>query len=356
MRTLLLRLSELDADAENIVRVVTFFDGLIAGRAPLPAALCSTARLAECPVGVADTELGVCLRSDGDAVVTADAVPDSASTRELSPGSLVWLERTGSQLPLDEILLERFAIAVAPLLDPARGPLTGLGDTALLELALSESAGQAERARALRLLGYEPATPLHTLALTGEPQAIKRLLTALRESGAHVRAACLGPVHAALSPALPAAVTDRLPPGLAIGAGPALSAAEAPASWRQARTALRFVRTGRSWPAVVHADQLGALAALARLRAKDIAEVADLAVLDGIAAEPQGEELLSILIAFCATGSTRKAATEVHRHHSTVAARLAHAETRLGFPLTVPIGRIRLELALLLHHLRDTAE
>ncbi|KPI10536.1 PucR C-terminal helix-turn-helix domain containing protein, partial [Actinobacteria bacterium OK074] len=125
---------------------------------------------------------------------------------------------------------------------------------------------------------------------------------------------------------------------------------------RLARTALRFVRTGRSWPAVVSADRLGALAALARLRAEDIAEVTDVAVLDRIAAEPQGEELLSVLRAFCATGSTRKAAAEVHRHHSTIAVRLAQAETRLGFPLTDPVGRTRLELALILHHLRDTAE
>ncbi|KPI22647.1 hypothetical protein OK074_7185, partial [Actinobacteria bacterium OK074] len=250
MRTLLLRLSELDADAdaENAVRVVTFFDGLIAGRAPLPVALRATARLAECPVGVVDAELGVCLRSDGDTVATADAVPDAAATRELAPGSRVWLERDGAPLPLDGILLERFAIAVAPLLDPTRVPLPGLGDTALLELTLSESAGQAERGRALRLLGYEPTTPLHALAVTGEPQSVKRFLTALRDSGTHVRAACLGPVHAVLAPALPAAVTDRLPPGVAVGAGPALAAAEAPASWRQARTALRVVRTGRPWP------------------------------------------------------------------------------------------------------------
>jgi DNA-binding PucR family transcriptional regulator len=43
----------------------------------------------------------------------------------------------------------------------------------------------------------------------------------------------------------------------------------------------------------------------------------------------------------------------VHRHHSTIAARLAHAESKLGFSLADPGGRRRLDLAILLRHLRD---
>ncbi|MFJ9562880.1 helix-turn-helix domain-containing protein [Streptomyces fuscichromogenes] len=357
MRALLLRLSRLDADTENSVRVVTFFDELTANRTPLPAVLDATARLAECPVGVADAGLGVCLRSDGERTAAVTAVPETAAVRELSVGCRVWLERTGPALPLDGLLLERFALTVAPLLDPARGePLPRLGDVALLELAMSRSAAQAERARALRLLGYEPTTPLHALAVKGTADETKCLLAALRERGFRVRSADLGAEHAVLTPRFPGDAVDDLPPGIAVGVGPALPAADTPSSWEQARTALRFARTGSSASAVVRAGQLGALAALARLSARDIAEIDDVKDLDRLLAEPGGAELLAVLEAFCATGSTRKAAAEVHRHHSTVAARLGHAETILGFPLAEPQGRTRLELALVLQRLRGTAE
>ena len=47
---LLLRLSGLDADAENAVRVIGFFDRLITGRAGLDALVRSTAELAGCRV------------------------------------------------------------------------------------------------------------------------------------------------------------------------------------------------------------------------------------------------------------------------------------------------------------------
>ena len=54
-------------------------------------------------------------------------------------------------------------------------------DGASAELALSERAGQTERAGALRPLGYEPDAPLHVLAVTGAPERIAVLLAALRE-------------------------------------------------------------------------------------------------------------------------------------------------------------------------------
>ncbi|MFJ9567915.1 helix-turn-helix domain-containing protein [Streptomyces fuscichromogenes] len=357
MRDLLLRLSQLDADAENSVRVVTFFDELIAARTPLPAVLDAAAQLAECPVGAVHTMLGVCLRSDGRRAGAADGPADGAAVRDLSVGGRIWLERSGPALPLDGLLLERFGLTVAPLLDPARGePLPWLGDPALLELVVSEGTAPAERARAVRLLGYQPTTRLHALAVAATAAGAASLAAALRESGAQVRCADLGAMHAVLTPRFPQSVADRLPAGTAVGVGPALPAIDASSSWDQARTALRFARTTRRGAPVVAARQLGALAALSRLRARDIAEIDDVRDLDRLAAAPGGPELLTVLAVFCATGSTRKAAAEVHLHHSTVATRLAHAESVLGFALSTPHGRTRLEVALVLHQLRDTAE
>ncbi|WP_223281229.1 helix-turn-helix domain-containing protein [Streptomyces antnestii] len=69
-----------------------------------------------------------------------------------------------------------------------------------------------------------------------------------------------------------------------------------------------------------------------------------------------GEDTLSALDALCATGSARKAAALLHRHHSTMPARLTRAEAVLGFEVGSPAGRFRLHLALMLKRLRDNAD
>ncbi|KMS85630.1 hypothetical protein ACZ91_41460 [Streptomyces regensis] len=359
MKGLLLRLSALDADAENAVRVIGFFDQLISSRASLRTLVCETAKLAECPAGAMDSALHVSLRADPTSgqITTVDSPPITSTSRPLSHSGQVWLERAGAPLPLDELLLERFAIAAAPLLDHSRGPMPELGDTALVELVLSATAGEAERSRAVRLLRFEPSTRLRVLAVAAEPARVKDLLAALRDLSPAVRAASLGPVYAILTTELPPALPDSVPHDIQIGVGPALPVIQAADSWQQARTALRFTALTAPYPAVVHADELGALAVLAaRLRTEDIAQVADVAALDRLASEPYGADTIAALTAFCRTGSARKAATEVYRHHSTIAARLAHAESRLGFSFAAPAGRLRLELAIVLRHLRNTAE
>ena len=340
MKGLLLRLSALDADAENAVRVIGFFDALIAAKASPRTLVRETARLAGCPAGLADTALGLALHEPPGADPFSGGL-----VREFSETGRVWLGRD-EPLPLDEIVLERFAIAAGLLLEAVPPP----GDGGLVELVLSEDAGELERSRALRLLRVGPDDRVHVLAVEGDlavagDLAVKGDKAADAFPGAH--AVLLGRVRAVLTKGLP----DRLPPGLRVGVGSGVPAIEAPASWRQARTALRFTGLGAD---VVRHDGLGALAVIAaRMRAEDIAGVADVAALDRLAAEPNGAGTLAVLAAFCAAGSARGAAARVHRHHSTIAARLAHAESKLGFSLADPGGRRRLDLAILLRHLRD---
>jgi sugar diacid utilization regulator len=101
-------------------------------------------------------------------------------------------------------------------------------------------------------------------------------------------------------------------------------------------------------------ERLGGLALLAdRLDHADLAELPDVRALDRLAAGPHGGDTVAVLDAICATGSARKAAAALHRHHSTMPARLAHAESVLGFALDAPADRFRLRLALLLRRLRD---
>jgi len=138
-----------------------------------------------------------------------------------------------------------------------------------------------------------------------------------------------------------------------MGVGPLVPAIEATQSWRAARTALRFAT--HSEP-VVWWERLGGLTALAGLSPAELAELPDVTALDRLATEPHGADTVAVLDAFCATGSARKAAIALHRHHSTVPARLAHAESVLGFPVDTPAGRFRLHLALVLRRLRDHAD
>jgi hypothetical protein len=335
MKGLLLRLSGLDADAENAVRVIGFFDRLITDRASLDVLVRSTARLAGCPAGVHAPAQGLALRAEPDADVAAsDRVPAGAAVRPLEGGVVVWVAREGAPTPLDDILLERFAIATAILLEHTSVPLPALGDPALVELVLSEGIGTAERSRALHLLGLDTTARLRVLAATGADLA--------------GRTATFGEMRAVLTADGP----GTPPPGARIGVGPVVPALELARSWQAARTALRF--TADTEP-VVWSDRLGSLTALAgALGPADLAVLPDVQALDRLAGEPHGEDILAALTALCATGSARKAAAVLHRHHSTMPARLARAGSVLGFDVDSPAGRFRLHLALMLRRLRDT--
>lgn len=295
MEGLLLRLSALDADAEDAVRVIGFFDRLIARRATLDQVVRQAGQLAECPVGVG-----------GD-------VPAGAVTSVLEDGTVVWLARDGKPLPLDQILLERLAITAAVLLDHSRVPPPALGDPALVELAISDSAGEPERLRALQLLGLTPTTRLRVLAVRD---------------------------------ARPVLVTSsEIPPQQGfVGVSARVPAVEAPTAWRAARTAVRFAT---AMTPVVHAEDLGSASLLADLPPAEIAQAPDVIALDDLAHE------LELLQAVTVTNSLRQAAALVHRHHSTIAPRLEHAEQVLGFRLDTADGRFRLRLALTLKQLRD---
>lgn len=325
MKGLLLRLSGLDADAENAVRVIGFFDRLITERAGLDALVRSTADLAGCPVGLHAPGQGLSLRAEPGAVATAAPAPARAAVRELEGGVVVWIARAGEAAPLDEMLLERFAIAAAVLLEHTSAPLPELGDPALVQLVLSETAGTAERSRALHLLGISATTRLRVLASTSELPG---------------RSVQLGNVRAVLNVEVPEVSGAR------VGVGPLVPAIDAPRSWRAARTALRF--TADVEP-VVWWERLGGLALFADQHV-DVAALDDVRALDRLAADPHGIDTLEAL---CATGSARKAAAVLHRHHSTMAARLARAESVLGFGLDDAAGRLRLHLALMLRRLRD---
>ena len=170
MKGLLLRLSSLDADAESAVRVIGFFDALMTDRAELGTLLRSTAALAECPVGVDAPGRGLVLRADPTGTIDLEGPPAGAGLREYADARF-WLARTGPALPLDEMVLERFALAGSLLLDRTVSNLPAVGDPALVELVVSATAGIAERSRALHLLGINPTSTLRVAVSASAPAA-----------------------------------------------------------------------------------------------------------------------------------------------------------------------------------------
>ncbi|WP_433511327.1 helix-turn-helix domain-containing protein [Nonomuraea sp. CA-143628] len=360
MQGLLLRLSTLDTDAESAVRVIAYFDSLVRDHVSVPVLLSATAHLTQCPVGLLDAATGKATRRHPggqvdhiDPVGHPSAVPDTVrepttglgAVRELTAGlGAVWMEREGTPHGLDEIVLERFAAAAEVTLERAVALTREGKDPALVELALSAETGEAERARALRLLGFDPATPLQALAIAVPADEGFALVPGLRTMGHHVRAARIGDTEAVLV----AAALPRLPDSARVGIGPELPGSRVAESWAGARTALRF--TGPE-DRVVRWAELGALALYADVPDAAIAELADVRSMERL-----GGEGRTAVRALCAEGSVRRAATVLHLHHSSMAVRIARAESALGFSLADSAGRLRAHLALALVRLRANGE
>ncbi|WP_328608674.1 helix-turn-helix domain-containing protein [Amycolatopsis sp. NBC_00345] len=367
MKGLLLRLSAVDADAEAAVRVIVCFDELVTHRASLPDLVRSAAALAECPAGL-ERDGGATLRFGPDGAVPAEPEPDSAVSSAVEPGGRVWLERR-SPGPLDDLVLERFAIAARLLAGPGPAVATPhLADPALVELVLGEQAADEDRARALVLLGLAAGKPLRVVAVGtddgSDPGAAAVALMARGGAPPATRVAVVGDVAAvllqpregagtvvsSLRTALAERARERGATGsVRVGVGDPADGLEARRSWLQARLAERFAVPGAE-PVVAH-DELGSLTLLAELPPERLRAQPDVRALDDLAATPAGAADVATLEAFCRTGSLRQAALALHRHHSSVAGRLAHVEDALGWRLDDPGDRFRARLALLARRL-----
>ncbi|GAA2455155.1 helix-turn-helix domain-containing protein [Streptomyces macrosporus] len=343
MEALAVRLSGLDPYVDGALRVVAFYDTLMRRRVDLPALARASAGLAECVAGIRlhGTGRAIRVRPDGR---EASAPPSPASTS--APVTLdeegigtVWLERPGPPLPLDDVLLDRLAIAVAAAVERYGPAHTTMADPALVELAISSDSDDAARARALRLLGFGLGRPVRVVA-TRSRLPLDRV-GALVCPGGPVKAAPLADVGVILAAAVD---PERFPAGVRAGIG---AAGSPDRSWRQARTALRFTTARRP---VVHHDGLGALALLSEVPRDAVRDNADVAAVARLAGHPENLETLD---AYCATGSLRRAADLLHLHHSSVSRRLDQIAKTLGFDLTEPAGLVRATLALAAWRLLD---
>ena len=336
MEALAERLSHLDAEAGGALRVVMFYDTLMRRRVDLPALARASAGLAECVAGIRLHGTGRVIRvgpdgrpAPGPETSASFTTPITLDEEEIGT---VWLERPGASIPLDELLLDRLAIAVAGAVERYGPARTTMADPALVELVISSGSDDAARERALRLLGFAADLPIRVVAVRSQLPLDQ--VGGLICPGRPVKAAPVADVGVILATTMDPA---RIPAGVRAGIGVAGSPDR---SWREARTALRFTTSNQP---VVHYDDLGALALLAHVPPEAARDNADVAAIARIAGN---QEDLETLDAYCATGSLRRAADLLHLHHSSVARRLEQLGKTMGIELTEPTGLTRTKLAL----------
>ncbi|WP_031089436.1 PucR family transcriptional regulator [Streptomyces sp. NRRL WC-3549] len=343
MEALAVRLSGLDPYIGGAIRVVAFYDTLMRRRVDLPALARASAGLAECVAGIRlhGAERVIRIAPDGREAPGPPAPASSTAPITLDEEEIgtVWLERPGPPSPLDEVLLDRFALAAAAGIERYGPARTTMADPALVELVVSSDSDEAAKARALRLLGFSAARPVRVVAVRSTLPLDR--VAGLVCPGRPVKAALLADVGVVLATSVD---HDRFPAGVRAGVG---SAGGPGRSWREARTALRFTTAHR--PVVLH-DDLGALALLAEVPGEAARENADVAAVARLAGNPGDLETLE---AYCATGSQRRAADLLHLHHSSVARRLEQLAQALDIELTEPTGLVRARLALTAWRLLD---
>lgn len=359
MYGLLMRLSALDADAASAVRVIGFFDSLVEQGAAIDVILRQTAALAECPVGVRSADRQLSARTEPAGVVHDGQPPEGSRMYRLTSGDEVWLERHGPEHPLDELLIERFALAASVALSPGHRQAAETDRGALLRLAISATAPAGERRKAADRLGIRQSGAVHVLAMAGPAAGLEEIC---RDLPGQCRAHA-GAVEVVLA-SQPLPEIARIPPGCRVGASGPHQAADLPEAWREACTALRFTlpseRSGPSCPpldaAMVRFGDLGGFAAIAEaLTPEQISRIPDVAALDTLAGLAGGKEMLRTLEAVAATESLRRAAGMLHLHHNSVAHRVARAEQVIGYSVSDPYARPRLMLALVLRRVRASA-
>ncbi|SKR43209.1 Sugar diacid utilization regulator [Mycobacteroides abscessus subsp. abscessus] len=330
-------------DADEVFTIVSHFDRLDVADAE--AALRAAAELAGCPVGVR----------------WSDATEPT-----------VWLEREGPARATDELLLHRLRHLLNRLnrAVPAQGATSlRIDDPALIELLLSGEAKPEERARAARLLGFDAARELRVLATSSPGSATRLLAKAL--PGQSIRTATIGRVGAvlcqsardttSLSDHLNEVIVDEFPAsahserGPWLGIGASVAVLEAPTSWNQAQRALRFASsTGFGRRAIAY-ERPSLLEVLADIPVERVREIDDVVRINQIASTAAGAAEVDTLEALCQFGTLRRTATELHLHHSTVAARIQHVERSMGWDLDDPIDRFLATFALMLRRVSLSA-
>lgn len=314
-------LSGLDPDASEPLKVIAYFDVLIREGAGLRALVRGAAALSGTVAGV---ELrGVTTRSGPDGKDADSPLAPRSSQRDCAGGS-VWLERDGDPQANDDVIAERFALAV-DVLETRNSP------TSELEIVLDRGRRLHERTTALARLRIDPRSRVRVVATSPEQRRPPSALSMVIPTPYGILRATL-------------CRNETLPDASRAGIGQWATADHAFESWEGAYIAWRL--TTPELP-VIDATELGALLLVARSYDPESPheEVRALARLDAHSAK--------VLLVLVEADSIRSAATTLGMHHSTLQAKHAWLTQELGYDPRTVNGRVRYGTAELLRRLTD---
>ena len=326
MQELVGRLTALDVEATETLKVIAYFDALVDGHASTEVLLRGAAVLSGCAAGVVAESIQLRVDSSG---TRSPGARGEWPSRTFGDGGVTWIERAGGPHANDEMILERLAIALGIAVD--RTSPAAASRRALQTLIDSSTTADA-RLDAARRLHLSPHSHYRVIATPANATGRTPSVVIRTEAGS---------VRVSVLAAEKSSPVERA--GIGVGTAPD----SLPRSWASALVALRL--TSPREP-VVSADDLGSVLMLAEVAAHH--EVPDVAALISlIRAHPGAENLLD---AIAAAESLRAAGVEIGLHHSTVQARTATFSQEMGFDVRSPQGRVRLSLALALYRLATT--
>jgi hypothetical protein len=343
MQGLMYRLAELDADSAGLVRVIDYFDTLVRHGADTASLLRASAQLADCVVGIeiADSSrshknLRRCDprgRWSPEPQLAPSIVRDIAVDDEVL--GTVWIERPGSDLPLDEMLVDRMALTAAIILRPRR-LLTESEHTHNLLFPMDELAVLTSCAG----LGLDPSASVRVVVSTINETAhlqfskdwIPGRATGIEADGEYLNLVTGSFIWSAESSGTASAMPVR--------AGMSLAAAAS-----EVHALIDTARFARSQASAttpfVNADDLGALNLLIPGKRIDHTRIPDLVRVREFRETRDGIELLETLRVYLRSGTLRATADCLHLHHSSVAHRLAKLSQHIGFHVDTIENRAR---------------
>ncbi|MEW2134079.1 helix-turn-helix domain-containing protein [Streptomyces sp. NPDC005435] len=320
MQELLGRLTALDPEASETLKVVAYFDALVVAAVGIDGLLRAAAAMSGAVAGIERRDRVSRFSPEGRRL---DDVGGPCSPELVKPGFRVWLEREGAPHANDEMVVERLALALE-LRDARHGAGSGL------EIAVDAATPVGERVAALAALRVDAGARIRLVATSLDDPAPQGLSTVVPTR--------YGMLRATLD-----AFGTCSPAGHA-GLGPWVGADHAPTSWNGAIVAYRL--TGADDP-VIDAASLGVMLELVQSYDPDRPheDVVALGRLDAHESE--------ILRALVESDSVRSAAARLGIHHTTLRARHETLTRRLGYDPRTPVGRMRAVTATLLlrlHH------
>lgn len=335
MQELVGRITALDPEASESLKVIGYFDALVEGHANSEVLLRGACMLTGCATGlVADQTV---MRLDAKGVRDPAAVAPSAAAwpeHTIAGDWRAWIEREGPAHANDAMVLERLAIGLAISLERTHPAAIARRS---LEVLIDSTEPKDARDAAAQRLRLDATLAVVIVALP----ATDKFELPIRNS---VIATPVGRVRAVLTS--PGELTQFVGRR---GIGVATRPTDAPQSWSSALISLRL--TSEADP-VVDAAALGSMLLLARAADALTEPQPDIAAVDELSR--RDSRALSQLEAIAHSESLRGAATRAGIHHSTMQARATEFSEALGFDVRTPAGRVRLVLALGLRRLATT--